>query len=96
MTTLLSLADAVERAEGGQGFSRLASHSVIASRIASARFPGPTIASMRAITSADKRTCVALFPSGGLPIRAGLSGIFFSAKPCMFAVSPIDYLNGIA
>lgn len=71
-------------------FSRRFNSASTASRMNSARLPAGTSASIRAKVSSDKRTAVNL-PIGGRPIRAGLSVIFFSAKPCIFPLSPIDY-----
>jgi hypothetical protein len=64
-----------------------------------ARFsPGAQAASILATVSTSKRINVAMVsaalpPSGGRPIRPGLSDNFFCAKSAMFPLSPIAWLS---
>lgn len=73
----------------GLDFSRRSSSASTASRMNCARLPAPQSRSTRAMTASDKRTCVALMPSAGLPMRDGVSDTAICDKP----IPPIDLLS---
>jgi len=74
-------------------FSARASFSVTASRMNAAVLFGPATASMRAICSALKRTVSGRTPSGGLPMRAGLSATALCVDAIKFPQPLIDSIR---
>lgn len=82
----------------GLARSRRSSSASTASRMNCARRPGPHSRSTRAITASESRTCVALMPSAGLPMRDGVSDTATSDKPIppIDSVSDTGFIVGIA
>lgn len=76
-------------------FSRLASSASTASRMNLARPYVPHSASMRSSTSAGRRTCVALLPSGGRPMRADVVDTDMSGKLIKNDTDNVDRENDV-
>lgn len=81
----------------GQFLARRANSFSTASRMNCARLPGPARSSIRAIIASDKRTCVALIPNAGLPMREGVTDTVISDKPIppIDTVSDTGFISGI-
>lgn len=77
------------------GFSRRANSASTASRMNCARPYLPTTASIRARASGDRRTGVALLPSGGRPMRAAVVDTDKSGKDIENDTVYVDEVNDV-